>query len=131
MQNGECFYIYDGECPLCANFAGAISLRKEYPRLEIINARENSHPQIMQEIKNCGFNLDEGAVLILDGHFYFGKDAASKIAQISTPKNLTNYLNNLLFKNENMAAIFYPIARLMRDLLLFIRGKKRIGNLSE
>ncbi|MBN8648234.1 MAG: DUF393 domain-containing protein [Caulobacterales bacterium] len=131
MQNGECFYIYDGECPLCANFAGAISLRKEYPKLKIINARENSPPKIMQEIKNRGLNLDKGAVLILDGQFYFGKDAASKIAQISTPKNLTNFLNNLLFQNQNLAVIFYPIARFIRDSLLFIRGKKRIGNLNE
>lgn len=131
MQNGECFYIYDGECPLCANFAEAIAFRKEYPKLEIINARENSHPQIMQEIKNRGLNLDNGAVLILNGKYYFGKDAANKIAQISTPKNLTNYLNNLLFQNHNMAAIFYPIARFMRDLLLFIRGKNGIGNLDE
>ena len=131
MQNGECFYIYDGECPLCANFALAISLRKEYPSLKIINARENNYPKIMQEIKNRGLNLDKGAVLILDDKYYFGKDAANKIAQISTPKNLTNYLNNLFFKNENLAAIFYPMARFMRDFLLFVRGKKGIGNIHE
>lgn len=131
MQNGECFYIYDGDCPLCANFAGAISLRKEYPSIKIINARENSYPKIMQEIKNRGLNLDKGAVLILDGQFYFGKNAANKITQISTPKSLTNYLNNLFFKNENLAAVFYPMARFMRDFLLFVRGKKSIGNLDE
>ncbi len=124
------YYVYDGECPLCTDFAKAIRLRDNLKNLELIDAR-NSNSPILEEIKKRKLNLDKGAVFILNNIYYFGKDAPLMVSLHSTNSGFINKLNKILFANSFSAFIFYPIIREIRNLLLFIRSKPKLNNLND
>lgn len=62
-------------------------------------------------------------------YIYDGEDAPLVVALNSHPKGMISVINAMIFKNKLAAKIFYPFIRFLRDMLLFVRGKKAIDNL--
>src|SRR5690606_28453457 len=62
--------IYDGECPFCQRFVAWQKLRDNYA-IELINARQCDNIQALAQ----GRDLNEGMLVIYNGHHHFGADA--------------------------------------------------------
>lgn len=125
-MTAQAIFIYDGDCPLCTNGAAAIRMKKEFGALKIINARELDDTELLESLRERNLDLNEGAVFIYNGNFYFGADALNIIAIMSEPHGLFNNLVIRALKSKNMAIVVYPSLRAIRNFLLFVRGKKPI-----
>lgn len=119
-------FIYDGDCPLCANGAAAIRIRREFGDLKIINARELSDEKLIKLIRENNLDLNEGAVFIYDNQIYFGAEALNIIAIMSEETGFINATIVKILKSKNLSAILYPALKAVRNLLLFLRSKKPI-----
>jgi predicted DCC family thiol-disulfide oxidoreductase YuxK len=118
------YIIYDGDCPFCSHCAKALKIKKAIGELHLINARNEDYQAFVGDQK---FDLNAGMLVILNGKFYHGAEAAHLLALISTPSDLFNRLNFLFFHKLYLAKFFYPIFRFLRNLLLKIRGIRPIG----
>lgn len=48
MSIASIILVYDGDCPVCRNYAQHLSVRKAAGTFELVNARDN--PPILEEI---------------------------------------------------------------------------------
>lgn len=127
-QNGV-WFIYDGDCPLCQQAALALRIRRELGELHFLNARaEPIHP-LLQEANKQGLDLDDGMIIVHDGHFYHGKEALQFMARFGDSRGWFNRFNRLLFRSEHLAALVYPWMRGARNWLLRLRKRPPIDNL--
>lgn len=124
------WFIYDGECPLCKSAAQALRIKKEHGRLNLVDARSNVHPHLIEQINRRGFDLDEGMVIYKNGHFYHGKDALRFMAKYSDTQGLFNLANKTFFWSDTLARLLYPWMRGIRNALLRRRHVSPIDNLA-
>jgi|SRR5262245_38483211 predicted DCC family thiol-disulfide oxidoreductase YuxK len=123
---GPDFLLYDGECPACSAYVAMSRLRQLYPSLRVMSAR--SEPGLVAELRDAGYEINEGMVLRLDGVIHFGPDATRMIAVLgrSSPSR---------WRRTALASVgtapwarrLYPWLNHMRLLLLRMLGRKPIG----
>ena len=116
--------IYDGQCPVCTAYscnvdAGAAKLNR-------IDARSGKAE--VQKAVEAGVDLDDGMVVLHQGHLYHGAEAMHRMALLSPKSGLRNRLNRLMFGNLAVARATYPILRAGRNALLRMLGRKKIGS---
>jgi predicted DCC family thiol-disulfide oxidoreductase YuxK len=120
MDRTHDYLLYDGECPVCAGFVAFAEFRRRHPALQLIDAR--SAPERVATLRNQGYDINDGMVLVVDGRLYFGAEASEKLA---------SYRSDLpLAKQAAVAAIGltpYPLLRGARNALLRLRGKSQIS----
>jgi len=102
-------------------------IRDDLGGILLVDARDPS--LVLDEITAAGLDMDEGMVLKLDGELYFGPDAVHMLALLSTRHGWLNRLSRLLFGRPSVAAVVYPVARFLRNLLLKMLGRSKINNL--
>ena len=112
--------VYDGECPLCRNYARYLESRQNRGPLRLVNAREGG--PLAQEVRDLPHNLDDGVVLKLNGRYYRGADALYRLAWQSDRRGLFGRLNGLLFRSATAARLGYPLLQLGRRCLLKLKG---------
>src|SRR5688572_27377853 len=127
MKEGV-WLIYDGECPICRPTANAIKIKKAVGIIHLVNAREQ-HP-ILEEIKQAGLNLDDGMVVKFQHTLYHGAEAQYILAMIGTNSDWFNRMNVFLFRSKFIAKLIYPILRCIRNIILNIKGIKKLNNLA-
>lgn len=113
------YVIYDGDCILCRNSAQAIKIKKAIGHLEIINARV-SHP-LVTEALNKGYDLNEGILVKYNNQYYYGVDAVHFLALIGSPSDTFNKINCFLFKYKWLSYGLYPLFKIVRNIILFLR----------
>jgi len=116
--------IYDGDCPLCKSYVKHLRLKKNID-IVLINVREDKSILSSEELKYI--DIDKGMILILNGKIYSGDKCVHILALLSTPSNLFNKINYLIFKNKHLSKLLYPPMRTGRNLLLKILGIKKIN----
>lgn len=107
----------------------ALRIRQQLGPLHLLNARTEHQHSLIQTINDLGLDLDEGMVIVHDGHFYHGKSALRFMAQFGENQGLFNRFNRLLFQSDCLATLVYPWMRGVRNLLLRVLGKHPINNL--
>lgn len=115
---------YDGECPLCARYVTMLRLSRGQP-VRLVDLR--SAPDRRAELEAQGFELDQGMVVEQDGCRYAGAAAVNVLAMLSTPSDVFNRINRLVFGSPLLARLLYPLLRMGRWLLLFLLGKPLIS----
>ncbi|MDB5490619.1 MAG: hypothetical protein JWO78_468 [Micavibrio sp.] len=123
------WFVYDGECPLCNSAAQAFRIKEDFGVLHLINARESAGSAIMDDVTSRGLNLDEGMVILVDGHAYHGKDALKFMARYGEAQNSLTLLCKTLLRSDKISSLAYPALRGMRNLLLRRKGIGPINNL--
>jgi predicted DCC family thiol-disulfide oxidoreductase YuxK len=123
-DSGRLLVVYDGDCPLCANFVRLYSVRKNVDGLELINAREQ--PALVRELRSKGMEINEGMIVTWRGHHYFGAEAMNLLAILGNDSGLIGMLNRLLFRNRTIAAVAYPLLTAGRKVTLALLGRKLI-----
>lgn len=127
MSRPTIFVIYDKQCPVCDAYCQLVRIRESVGDLEIVDARENS--AVMQEISARGWDIDQGMVLKIGEQLYYGADAIHALALLSSRSGVFNEINYRIFSSKKAAALFYPVLRSFRNVLLKALGKTKINNL--
>ena len=119
------FWIaYDGQCPFCSAYVRLTRLRASAGALELIDAR-SGHPSL-SEVREAGLDINQGMVLKYRGRLYHGADAMHVISLLSTRLSSFNVLMGLMFSNQTVARILYPLLRGGRNLTLRLMGRRPI-----
>lgn len=129
MQGGEIWFVYDGDCPICTTAAQALRIRKAAGELRLLNARKEAAHPLMRAIRERRLSLDDGMVIVYGGNYYHGADALQVMALLGTGQGWFNRMNAMLFRSKKAAALCYPTMRACRNLLLRIKGVRKIHNL--
>lgn len=127
MSRSDIVLVYDGQCPVCANYARMVGIRQNVGELKLVDARRDS--EIMREVTAQGLDIDQGMVLKMGETLYYGADAMNALALISSRSGIFNRINYWLFRSKRLSTILYPPLRTLRNGLLKLLGRTRINNL--
>ena len=122
--------VYDGDCPFCRRFVAMQRLQKQ-AQLTLINARvsANSAPKqaaLVQQLKQDGYDLNQGMIAIINQKVFYGADALHAIALLSQGSGLTNSITRYVFKYKRLTQLLYPLLRMGRNISLKLLGKPQI-----
>ena len=112
--------VYDGGCPFCRHFAHRSELLGGLPDLVIRDGRSDHELRAM--LRNKGFNLSNGAVLMDEDQIWHGSEAISMLCRHLSPSDPLLQLLNGLFKDSGRANLFYPGLLMARQIALGLRG---------
>lgn len=112
--------VYDGGCPFCRFFAATSALRGELPGLGIIDGRADH--TLRQQLKQRGYDLAAGAVLIEGERCWHGAEAISRLCQQMRPSDAILKLLGWVFLDPGRSRRLYPGLLLARRLALTAKG---------
>ena len=124
------WFIYDGDCPICAHAAQAFRIKEKLGAISTLNAREATDDPLIQTINELGLDLDEGMAIYFDKHFYHGKEALAFMAKHGKAENAFMSFIKSLFWSDTLSRVMYPWMRGLRNWLLRRKKVGRIDNLS-
>ena len=119
--------VYDGDCPICRTYTRALDTGA--CPLDKVDARQDSNA--VQKATDANMDLDEGVVVEKNGELYHGADAIHQLALVTSNRGVLNRTMRWLFRSESRARRLYPFFRGLRNGLLRVLGKERIGNLKD
>ncbi len=125
MTNGHLEVIYDGDCPVCASWMRMVRLRERVHTVELIDARSGD-PRVTA-LAATGYDLDEGIVLIWNGHVHHGAEAMRLLAILSAEDGWFNHIQRRIFSSPSRARHLYPWLARGRRLLLRLLGRNPVG----
>lgn len=128
MNKAPILLVYDKECPACDNYCQIVRIKESVGELLIVDAREKS--DVMEEITQLGWDIDQGMVLKMGEKLYYGSDAIHALALISSRSGVFNRFNYWLFKSKGLSHVLYPTLRFFRNILLKVLGITKINNLN-
>jgi len=129
MQIKKIFLIYDKECPACNYYCNIVKINESVGELILVDAREQS--DVLDEITDLNWDIDQGMVLKVDEQLYYGSDSIHVLALMGSRSGFFNRFNYWVFKSKPLAGVLYPVLRLFRNLLLKVLGKTKINNLGK
>jgi predicted DCC family thiol-disulfide oxidoreductase YuxK len=115
---------YDGDCPFCTAYVRILRLRESVGSVRLVSAR--SQDPFIHELRQKGFDLDQGFVAKMGGRYYYGADCLNFLSLLSSPYGFWNRLMALLFRHPRFANVMYPVLRASRNAALFLAGRERI-----
>ncbi len=116
--------VYDGECPLCSNYARYLRVKQAVGELVLVNAREGG--PLVEEVRSLPHDLNDGMVLKMNGRYYVGDRALHMLALLSEKRGAFSIVNRMLFASPLAARLGYPLLKLGRRVLLKLKGIPRI-----
>lgn len=121
MSSAEPFIlVYDGGCPFCSYLALRSELSSGLPNLQLVDGRLDQ--ELRLNLRRCGLNLADGAVLIEGDQAWHGAEAVSMLCQRMQPDDAVLSALKALFARPKRAQHIYPLLLLVRRLLLRCRG---------
>lgn len=127
MNKSEIVLVYDTQCPACEMYCSMVRIRESLGELELLDARQGG--QLVEEITQRGWDIDQGMVLQLNQQLYYGSDAIHALSLISSRSGVFNRFNYWLFRSPLLAKLFYPVLRFCRNVLLKVLRRSKINNL--
>lgn len=83
-----------------------VQLRDAIGPINLINAR-NGGP-VVEGLRSCGYSLDQGMVLILNGSIYHGSECSNRLALLSSRSTAFNRMNAVLFSRVWLSDVAAP-----------------------
>jgi predicted DCC family thiol-disulfide oxidoreductase YuxK len=117
--------VYDGDCPFCSRYVTLLRVNAALGPITLVNAREGG--PLVDRIRQRGLDINDGMVLALDGEFHHGADCVHRLALLSTPSNLFNKLNAMIFRSPVASRALYPLLRTGRSIVLASLGRRKVG----
>lgn len=124
MNHSEILLVYDKDCPFCHNYSQLVRIRQDVGNLVLVDARID-HP-LVNDIKEKGFDLNQGMVVKISSQYYHGADALNILALLSSRSGIFNKLNYWCFKSKALSIMLYPVLRSGRNLVLKLLRKNKI-----
>ena len=121
-MSDKTLFIYDGECPFCNHFAHLLELKSSLPSIQILDGRENLDQ--LTKLYSQGYDLNKGAILIINEKILHGADAISWIcSEIKNPTDSLLELLRIIFTSNKRSKILFPLLLWGRRFSLTIKGK--------
>lgn len=124
-ERPDIYVVYDGECPFCSAYVRLVRLREAAGRVHLLNARE-PHP-VVSEVREKGFDLDEGMALKIGDAIYHGADVMNRLALMSGERGAFNRFHLWIFSSPKRSKFLYPFLRAGRNAALRLLGRRKIG----
>jgi predicted DCC family thiol-disulfide oxidoreductase YuxK len=113
---------YDGDCPFCRHYVSLLRLRNAASGdVRLISLREA--PEACRRFQSLGIDPDQGMVVEQNGRLYHGSEAVHRLALMTTPSGLFNRISAAVFSIPFLAALLYPLMRLVRNSVLLLMGR--------
>ena len=120
-MNKKFTFVYDGECPFCNHFAELLELKSRLNNISILDGRKNQ--KIIKSLLEKGFDIDKGAILLMDDKILHGAEAINKICnQINNPSDRLLKLLSTIFKSDKRTNLLFPFLVRARRLALISKG---------
>jgi predicted DCC family thiol-disulfide oxidoreductase YuxK len=113
--NGD-YLLHDGECPACSSYVAFSRLRQRHPSLEVLDARAN--PELVEDLRRRGYEINEGMVMQLDGRIFFGAEATRQIARHAQNGGALRGAVLMAIGDAPWSRALYPLLNRCRRLLL-------------
>ena len=121
MEETKLTFIYDGKCPFCNHFAEMLELKSKIKNLSILDGRKN--PNQIKDLLQKGYDLDKGAILLIDEDIYHGPDAINTICKlINKPSSKLLEILSKTFKSSKRTRFIFPFLVRARRLALISKG---------
>jgi len=117
--------IYDGDCPFCSRYVRLMRVREAVGEMRLVDARDGG-PEV-EDVRGRGYVIDQGMVLIMNGHYYHGDECLHRLALLSTRQGWFNKFNHWLFRYQWLSRLSYPVLRTGRNTVLWLMGRKKLG----
>lgn len=119
--------VYDDECPVCHHYCARLEAN-ESVNLKLTDARKPG--ETMDIINARGLDIDEGMVMRKGNEIFYGSEAIHEISKYTHSHNSTGLMNRFIFRYRTLAVIVYPLMKEVRNLILRMKGIKKINNLN-
>ena len=104
---------------MCKKYSQYVELKKNH-QLELKDAREEH--ELVSELMNKGFDINNGVIAIIDDEVFQGKDAVRKVEAMSLNNSLYQKMMNWVIETP-VFHLAYPIMTKLRILLLKIKNR--------
>jgi predicted DCC family thiol-disulfide oxidoreductase YuxK len=122
------YVLYDGDCPVCANYIWLARLRTDHPDINVIDAR--TAPDLVAHLRGQGIDVHDTMVLQLGEMRLVGAQAFSYITRKDAPQRgvMARALWAVLraLAHPKAARFSYPVLAFARKALLKILGITRL-----
>jgi predicted DCC family thiol-disulfide oxidoreductase YuxK len=116
--------VYDGACPFCDDYVRYQRLRAVAGTVELVDARERH--EVLAEHGIEPREMEDGMVVIMDGHLYRGADAMHLLSILSeAPDKWWIRAVAAPGRYRALARLAYPVLRLGRRIVLTLLGVPR------
>lgn len=116
--------IYDGDCPFCRSYVAYSALKQRFSELVLIDAR--TRPDLVEEYRRRGFDLNEGMVVIENGEIYYAARAMERIALHAGGYRRGNALLARLMANAKAGDRIYSLLNAGRRMTLKLLGRTQL-----
>lgn len=117
--------VYDGECPMCNNYAQYLRLKQSVGEFVLVDARQGG--PIVDEVRGLPHDLNDGMVVKIGDRFFVGHEALRVLALLADDRGAFNRFNRVAFRSRLISRFTYPLMRTARWVLLKLKGVERIG----
>ncbi|WP_419933408.1 DCC1-like thiol-disulfide oxidoreductase family protein [Candidatus Poriferisodalis sp.] len=118
--------VYDGECPMCNNYAQYLRLQQSVGEFVLVDARQGG--PIVDEVRGLPHDLNDGMVVKIGDRFFVGHEALRVLALLAEDRGAFSKFNRLAFRSPLIARLTYPLMRGGRWVLLKLKGVERIDS---
>ncbi|MEO1080102.1 MAG: DCC1-like thiol-disulfide oxidoreductase family protein [Pseudomonadota bacterium] len=112
------YLVYDGDCPFCKEYVSFLRLRASVGRVELVSAR-SQHP-VVDDLRDRGFDLNQGIAFVEQGVVYFGDGAVTRVASLTSPAGFLNRMTAAIFRHAGVSAVLYPVLKFGRRCTLWM-----------
>ena len=121
-MSDKILFIYDGECPFCNHFAQLLELKSRIPSLQVLDGRKNLEQ--LTKLYKLGYDLNNGAILIINGKIKHGADAINWIcSEVKEPNHSLLEVLRIIFISNKRSRLLFPFLLWSRRILLTVKGK--------
>ena len=118
----DAFLLYDGECIYCRTYVRKSRFRTPGgERLRLIDGR--SAPDLVEELRRDGCDIEDGMILVLEGRRYQGAEAMEVLGAMAAETGWVNRLTRWVGSSSTRASFLYPWFRRLRKVGLWMAGK--------
>ena len=119
-ETSQVWLIYDGECPMCNNYAQYLRLKQSVGEFVLVDARQGG--PIVDEVGQLPHDLNDGMVVRIGDRYFVGHEALQVLALLSEDRGAFNKFNRLAFSSPLISRVTYPMLKFGRWVLLKLKG---------
>lgn len=120
QQTDRVWLVYDGECPMCNNYAQYLRLQQSVGEFVLVDARLGG--PIVDEVQELPHDLNDGMVVKIGERFFVGHDALNVLALLAEDRGWFNKFNRVAFRSPLISRVAYPVMKAGRWVLLKLKG---------
>lgn len=124
QQTDRVWLVYDGECPMCNNYAQYLRLRQAVGEFVLVDARGGG--PIVEEVRRLPHDLNDGMVVKIGDRHYVGHEALHVLALLAADRGAFSKFNRLAFSSPLISRFTYPLMKAGRWVLLKLKGVEPI-----